>query len=181
MRHIWVMIGSDSDLPQCTKGFEYLLSAQQEGRASVDKVITASIHRNTEDVLQILSTAASWAARKELDVLIIGAGWANHLTGTSDAYLRNTLHDKNITIVGVAFEDKKTPANTAAAILSITQVPDTQVVFKGVGESGFLDACEYAVEGVLPIVVAKDIVPFTQRSLQEASQAALDKIRAGKE
>jgi len=171
MRRIWVVVGSDSDLLQCTEGIEYL---QSEGRPV--QVWTMSIHRNTQEVLEFLSCRSHWS---DADILIVGAGWANHLTGTCDAYLRHTLRDDRIVVIGVAFEDHNSQIHTLAAELSITEVPGTQVAFKDesdevfVGADGFLRACKFAVNGELPQIKLPDLRPPHERSLQ----ATLDFIR----
>jgi phosphoribosylcarboxyaminoimidazole (NCAIR) mutase len=172
MRRIAIIIGSDSDLPQCQEGLKFLVQMVVDGKAEVIEVITASIHRNTEFVLQKLCDLGG-----KIDVLIAGAGWANHLTGTADAYLRYYLRDQGIVVIGVAFEDEKSAIHTQAAINSILHVPGTQVVFDNlenlfVGSTGFLLACQFAVEGELPIIKLKDPKPPITRTLEEALEAS---------
>jgi phosphoribosylcarboxyaminoimidazole (NCAIR) mutase len=168
MRRIAIMIGSDSDLPQCKKGLVCLADAVRAGRAEVVEVITASIHRNTEYVLEKLLSLVG-----KIDVLIAGAGWANHLTGTADAFLRYTLKDASIVVIGVAFVDKDSEMRTVTAELSITNVPGTQVVFENfIGEEGFFKACFFSVEGELPAITLKDPKPPITRTLEEALKAA---------
>jgi len=137
------MVGSDSDLKQCLAG---LLWLQEQEKAEVVCVITASIHRNTENVLLFLR---EWTSK--MDVWVIGAGWANHLTGTCAAYLRNAMRDNETPVVGVAFQDLSTEdtevaaRHDQAAVLSITEVPGSSVIFHGyVGSQGFCEACEVA-------------------------------------
>jgi len=176
MRRIAIMIGSDSDLPQCRKGLEFLARMVSEGKTEVVEVITASIHRNTEFVLEKLRSLVG-----KIDVLIAGASWANHLTGTVDAFLRNTLGDDKIVVIGVAFEDEKDDIHTLAARLSITEVPGTQVVFHAPdgrtfsGKNAFLLACRFAVEGELPVITLKKPKPPIIRTLEEALKAARGK------
>jgi len=69
MRRIAIIIGSESDLPQCQEGLEFLVRMAVEGKVEVIEVITASIHRNTEFVLEKLRSLAG-----KIDVLIAGAG-----------------------------------------------------------------------------------------------------------
>ena len=91
--------------------------------------------------------------------LEVAAGWANHLTGTFDAYLRHTLKTRWPRVIGVAIEDTdeklgwwQRMTHTMAACLSIIGVPGTQVICASdrtddpclVGEAGFLEACELA-------------------------------------
>ncbi len=171
MRKIAVMVGSDSDLKQCYGGLQYLQKAQKKGLCEVVGVLTNSIHRNTEAVLNNLKELQEM----EVDVLIAGAGWANHLTGTCDAYLRNTMKNDRITVIGVAF-GKMFPTTSEetrkreAATLSISEVPGTQVVFEGfcIGEVGFRKACERAVEGDFPLIKLKEPKPAYWRTLNEA-------------
>lgn len=164
-RKIAVMIGSDSDLPQCESGFEYLLEAERKGLVKVIKVITNSIHRNTQGVLDKL---LDLYVRDDVDAIIAGAGMANHLTGTIDAYLRYGLDNDKIVVVGVAFLGKD-PAHTRVARESIIYVPGTQVVFdEYVGARGFYRACEFAVTGELPKIILKEGKPTKERTLKEA-------------
>ena len=63
--------------------------------------------------------------------------------------------------------------HTEAAILSITEVPGTQVVFKDeegsfVGREGFLRACIAATKGNLPKIVLPGPKSIMDLSLQEA-------------
>ena len=175
MRRIAVIFGSDSDLPQCQTGLEYLAKMAEEGRVKVVEVITASIHRNTEFVLEKLRSLVG-----KVDALIVGAGWANALTGITDAFLRNTLRDDRIVVVGVAFEDNHGPNFTQTAILSIVHTPGTQVVFtdllssldRFIGKNGFSLACQSAVEGELPVITLKDPKPPITRTLEETLKAA---------
>lgn len=173
MRRIAIIIGSDSDLPQCLLGLQYLQAAGQEGRASVEAVYTMSVHRNTAillDELQYLSQ------KKRADVIIVGAGMANHLTGVCDAYLRYQLQDVLIPIIGVAFEGREPEQDIPAAVLSITRVPKTQVIFDDyVGADGFLRACKFAVEGRLPKIKLEEAKPHQERTLAQAIAAASTK------
>ncbi len=88
IRKILVMIGSDSDLPQCAQGLRFLDEADVVGAAKVKAVITASIHRNMDEVREHL-----WNM-DDIDVLVTGAGMANQLTGADDAYLRYMVRNK---------------------------------------------------------------------------------------
>jgi len=173
---IAILIGSDSDLAQCREGLSYLADLETRELAEVVGVWTASIHRNTDEVLDGL---ADLAQREVVDVLIAGAGWANALTGTCDSYLRYSLDNDRIVVIGVAFEDKENPQHTQAAILSITEVPRNQVVFDDfVGAEGFLKACRFAVEGELPKIKLPEAKSVVRRSVREAlEQASLAKSR----
>lgn len=178
MRKIGVMIGSDSDLPQCLDGLVFLLDAECQGLCQVAAVITNSIHRHT---FQVLGNLSFYTQNEGVDVWIIGAGMANHLTGTCDAFLRNTLGDDKTVVIGVAFEDNNSQENTQAAILSINKVPGTQVVFDGfVGGIGFLSACHLAVESeLLPLIQLKTNKPMAIRSVEEAIEKAKTLVQKG--
>jgi phosphoribosylcarboxyaminoimidazole (NCAIR) mutase len=174
MRKIAVMIGSDSDLPQCESGFEYLLKAEEKGLVEIVSVITNSIHRNTGSVLDQL---LDFHIHNDIDAIIAGAGMANHLTGTVDAFLRYGLGDDKIVVIGIAFEGK-TEAETRAAQESIIYVPGTQVVFdEYVGAKGFYRACDFATLGELPKIILKKGKPIVERSLEEAMEAAKEKLK----
>jgi hypothetical protein len=159
------MIGSDSDLTQCLLGLMYLQSLVEQGEIEVPLIITNSIHWNTMDVLKNLE---KW--QHIADAMILGAGWANHLTGTGDAYLRRFLKNTSSVVVGVAFEDKANEKHTQAAILSITEVPGSQVVFNNfVGIRGFYEACVFAATGELRNIELPDkFKEVKERTLDEA-------------
>ena len=170
-RRVLIIIGSDSDISQCEKGL--MLLSSNKDKTEVIGVITCSIHRNTDELLQVISRVAE----KDLaDVIIAGAGMANHLTGTIDAYLRYALRNKKISVIGVAFNGKKFEDNVAAT-LSIIKVLNTQVIYKGVGSTGFLDACDFAIFGELP----KIILPFLKYSISRELKEALKFIEIIKE
>ncbi len=177
MRKIGIIIGSESDLDQCVEGLEYLNELSEAGKIEISNTIIASLHRNTKFVLDTTRVTAE----QNIDVLIAGAGWANHLTGTVDAYLRYHLKNNKVVVVGVAFEDRSNPDHTMAAILSITQVPKTQVVFNDyVGAEGFLRACKFAVSGELPKIKSPEPKNITRVSIQKMLENAI-KIKEKKE
>jgi len=175
MKKIGIMIGSDSDLPQCLAGLNYLKEAQKKGLCDVVIIITNSIHRNTEEVLENLRMYSHL-----LDAWIIGAGWANHLTGTCDAFLRYTLKNTATRVFGVAFRDDNNAGNNLAACLSITRVPGTQVIYnkKNIGETSFFDACLKATESDfadLPPIKIGAPKPAVKRTLEQAIEFAAKK------
>ncbi|MFA5133487.1 MAG: AIR carboxylase family protein [Patescibacteria group bacterium] len=166
MRRVGVIIGSDSDLDQCFLGLNFLKEAEKAGAIKADPVITASIHRNTLDVLDLLG-------KYNVDVWIIGAGAANHLTGVCEAFLRYAIKNDKTAVIGVAFESSDKEKSLAAK-LGITQVPDTQTVFNNfIGENGFFFACEFAVFGKFPRITLKNPKPIIRRTLD----AALDEAK----
>lgn len=163
-RKIAVIIGSQSDLPQCLTGLEILRAEEQNGHITTDGVHIASMHRNTDYMFTLLERLYA----DGVDVIITGAGWANHLTGMADAYLRNCLHNSTIVVIGVAFEGRES-AHTAAAVGSIKYVPGAQVVFDNfVGASGFARACKFAATGPLPQITAPQTKPPEVLTLEEA-------------
>jgi len=108
----------------------------------------------------------------KIDVAIVGAGWANHLTGCCDAYLRFTLRSTDFSVVGVAFDDPKSEQHTQAAILSITEVPGSQVIYKDkegvfIGSNGFLRACQFAVQGKFPVLFLPEPKATLDLSLED--------------
>ena len=168
-RQILVIVGSDSDLPQCGSGLEVLQDFESRGIVSVMCVYTASVHRNTEALFEQLKEIC---AAQDVDVIIAGAGWAAHLPGMVDAYLRFTLADTHVVVVGVAFEDEHDSRHTEAAKLSISEVPGTQVVYQDqagqfVGPDGFRRACVLAAWGGLPRLQLPQPRPDQARSIRE--------------
>ena len=152
-RKIAVLVGSRNDIAggQCMAGLQLLQRAVAGEQIEVVGVYIGSIHRNTEWVLALLKELAA----REVDVAIVGAGWANHITGTSDAYLRYQISNTRTVVVGVAFNDYESDERTQAAIGSIKHVPGTQVVFDNyVGSDGFERACKFAIAGKLPTITA---------------------------
>jgi len=180
MRKIGIMIGSLSDLDQCLEGFEYLIKMGEKGLAEIYWVEVSSQHRHTLIVQSILTQYSRMPADEKIDVLITGAGWANHLSGCVDSFLRYTLQDSDITVIGVAFEDPENFTHTRAAILSSSEVPGNQMILKNdkgeslVGEKGFLSACQYAIEGALPKVKAKIPPEYSRMDIYKARDLALE-------
>lgn len=163
-REIAVIIGSKSDLSQCTEGLELLREHEQSGRIIVVGVHIASIHRNTSHTLTLLERLCAGG----VDAIITGAGRANHLTGMADAYLRHCLRNERTVVIGVAFEGRES-AHTAAAVGSIKYVPGTQVVFNDfIGAPGFAKACEFAAVGSLPQIMLPLSKPPAVLTLEEA-------------
>ncbi len=168
MRKIAVVVGSDSDLPQCALGLGYLQDREREGYISVKSVDTLSVHRNMDALFAWLYGIR---VRFYPDVILAGAGMAAHLPGMLDARLRYSLGDSRVVVIGVAFENDQDPG-TLAAQLSISRVPGTQVVWHDnggqfVGPDGFYRACVVAADGGLPqITLPKPRAPKS-RSMQE--------------
>lgn len=168
---IGIIIGSVSDFIQCLLGLLLLQRMIAEGRVKIVFLRAGSIHRNTDEVLGWVRKAHE---ENSVDVLITGAGWANHLSGTVDAYLRHTLHNTTIQVFAVAFEDSKDVQHTQAAILSITEVPGHQMVFDNyIGMEGFMAACRDASSGEkLRELKVPDPRPTASFSLKDAIDLA---------
>lgn len=166
-RKIAVILGSRSDLKQCKDGLLVLQQEVQKGTVEVFGVYIRSIHRNTEATLSLLKELSVPAL--DVDVIIAGAGMANHLTGCTDAYLRYEIGNMQTVVVGVAFENQERPEWTDAAGASIIHVPGTQVVFNNyVGADGFRRACEFAVTGTLPEIKEPEPRPSERFTLEKA-------------
>lgn len=169
-RKIAVIVGSLNDLiSQGGKGLRLLQKYVTEETIEVVGIYVSSIHRNTEATLALLKDLSA----REVDVIITGAGWANHLTGTADAYLRYDIHNTHTVVVGVAFADEKDPKHTEAAVASIVYVPDTQVVwdlYVMIGSEGFRRACEFAATEDLPKIKLPTPRPPRAMTLDEAVQ-----------
>jgi phosphoribosylcarboxyaminoimidazole (NCAIR) mutase len=158
------VVGSESDIrKQFSEGVDVLDEAMDAGLIELyqDCIIVSSIHRMTDDTIALAREFHNVV--RQPDAVIIGAGKANHLTGTVDAYLRNTLKNGHVRIIGVAFEGENEEDNRAA-IGSITQVPGTQVIYHSFfGADGFADACRFAVKGDLGTISVPDKNYFQRR------------------
>lgn len=170
-RRVAIIIGSQSDLPQCLTGLEYLKEQQDMGNVAVVEVKVASIHRNTDEVLAWLKSMIG-----KIDFLIAGAGMANHLSGTCDAYLRYTLRDNKIIVIAVSFSDERNPEHTLAAELSIEHVPGHQMLYCRVsGSEGFFESCRAVVADDFTSIKLPDPRPTCTFNLEEALKRAKEK------
>ncbi|MFA5644568.1 MAG: AIR carboxylase family protein [Patescibacteria group bacterium] len=168
-KKIAIILGSKSDLiwpaGQCFGGLLFLTDFPE-----IEVTVhIRSQHRNTLDLQQVLKELSD----NKVDVIIAGAGWANHLTGCVDAFLRYELKNDFTRVIGVAFEDKNNERHTQAAILSITEVPGTQVIFRKefIGDHGLYRACQLAVSPELddlPAIKLPTAKPPEDLSLAEA-------------
>lgn len=162
-RKLAIIIGSKSDFAQCTKGVRYLMKAEENGLIQIitphpdHKIIVASVHRHKK---YLFTEIIPFLIKEKVDAIICGAGWAAHLIGMIDSHLRFDERNDTITVIGVAFSDEKIQRHTDAAVLSISEVPGTQVIFDDivhVGARGMLYACEFAVEGDFPKITLPDL------------------------
>ena len=161
-RKIAIIVGSTSDFVQCETAVPILKAAENIGKievvtpASIDtKIIVASIHRHKQYLLHgVLPDLIELG----VTAIICGAGWAAHLPGMVDSHLRYDLKNDTISIIGVAFDNVHNPMHTIAAMLSISDVPGTQVIFDGrhIGSNGMCHACNIAISGHLPPITLPD-------------------------
>lgn len=103
-----------------------------------------------DEDIELLNKITDLVGDEAVDVVITAAGWANHLTGCIDAFLRYTLGAKQPWVIGVALEDPSDSMHTLAAQLSISEVPGTKVIYSCggvpfIGSEGFSEACQYAI------------------------------------
>ena len=182
-RKIGVIVGSVTDLAECHDGAEVL----EYHRAVMNSIEVAffhimSVHRNMNELFRFLGGRYRWLNKLlaffgrswmgDVDVLIVGAGWAAHLPGMCDARLRYILKNTQTVIVGVGFEDPANNIHTLAAKLSISEVPGTQVVHADndgnfLGAEGFVRACRFAAAADLPKVTLPKPKPSQKRSFAE--------------
>lgn len=176
-RRIAVILGSDSDLTQCEKGLALLKTARAKGQIILahGKIEVKSIHRNTEEVLALLRQYDR--SKRYPDVIITGAGWANHLSGVVAAYLRNHLKNTKISVIGVSFSDPKNARHTTAAKLSVSEVPGNILIYddgKGqfCGKRAFERAVRFAMCAELPKIELPKPRASRSLSLDEALKSA---------
>lgn len=182
MRKIAVIIGSKSDFSQCLEGLKFLQDFIKESpdEIQVVGVYVRSQHRNTYYTQELIRELTGGL---QVDVAIIGAGWANALTGCCDAFENYALHSARMAIIGVGFENfdndpEVRKRRNDAAILSMTEVPGTQAIChdsQGVffGDNGFLRACHLAVEEELPKRRLDEPKLIMDLSLEEAIAIAV--------
>lgn len=170
-RRIVIILGSRSDLKQCLKGLLWLQEQVDLGNIVFDIVYVRSQHRHTEQLQWLLNSFQLAEGDAAVDVIIAGAGWAAVLPGCIDAYLRYHLQNTSIRVIGVAFWAGL--VKTLAAILSITQVPGTQVRYaRWWGSRAFLNACKMAVEQPLWKIQAKSAPSTEDLNLERAIELA---------
>jgi phosphoribosylcarboxyaminoimidazole (NCAIR) mutase len=184
-RRIAVLVGSDNDLvKQGYAGIAFLAKQAEAGEIEMLGVETLSVHGVHDEWREYVGERH---ARQDVDIIIAGAGMAAHLPGMTDAVLGHALKDKQIHVVGVAFDDKADPENTRAAELSIARVPGTRMVYgdaagQFTGSDGFLRACQFAVWGEFPALDLPNprkrqsrTIAEMLRMIEDASKAALQK------
>ncbi|MCU0680591.1 MAG: AIR carboxylase family protein [Planctomycetes bacterium] len=180
-----IIIGSETDLIGSEINESQLLEGLEALAAASDKVLVIGVyaysqHRNTEPLQDLIKRLI----KEGVEVIITGAGWANHLSGCTDALIRYTIRDAHVIVLGVAFEDKSEGSgkrHTEAAILSMTEVPGTKLIYQDeegvfVGPAGFLRACQCAIKAVFPIVELPKLKPEKKWTLEEAIKVAKDAL-----
>ena len=169
-----VVVASDTDFPQCLAGMKYLKKAVFETKIVVAEICTISDYRNPLSVLDYIKREN---AMKSVDVIIAGSGCAAHLPGMLDAFLAHGLDNRRISVIGVGFEDFESARHTQAAELSISEVPDTRVIYQDaagpfMGSDGFLRACKLAVKGNFPKLGVRKSRQPKYRTLDQALAVA---------
>ena len=174
-RRIALIAGSKTDYWQMIDGLEFLIKMRNENKIELFKVNPASQHRRPLTVQSILFEYSKMPKDKKPHFIITSAGWANHLSGCCDAFLRYTLGDDSIVVIAVAMKDPENEAHTLAAITSTSEVPGKQVVFTDengfplAGPDGYLWAAKYAaLTNMIPTVIAKEPPEFDPLDATEA-------------
>lgn len=168
-KKIVVVIDSERNLGQCVKGLKLLGEAAADATNGVS--VTGVYIRNAWCCSKFLWLLAS-LNEADVDTVIVGASQVAHLPCCADAYLRNHLRNDQIQVIGVAFEGE-TKKDSLAAQLAITQYPETQVRFAGLGKKGFTKACQLALNGSLPPLTLPNRAPEPDFTLA----TAIDKAR----
>lgn len=169
MRKFGVVIGSKSDLKQCVAGIMELEKLRAAGLIEVPFFRVLSCHRNMLQLFWFLLMRHLW---RDVDVLIVGAGWAAHLIGICDAFLRYVLKNTRIVIVGVGFEDPANNIHTLAAKLSISEVPGIQAVYADeqdsfMGSDGVVRGVNFFAKKSLPLITISAVKPSASYSFDE--------------
>lgn len=155
-----VIFGSKSDLGQCTLALQYL--ERSSLKVEIIGVYVRSWYLNMEDCRQLLRELKA----QDIDVIIAGSSGTNHLAACCDAYLRNTLHDTKITVIGVALKNEKGERPSKKDLLSISEIPETQVIYYNLGRAfigghGFLRACQLAMsKNYFPVIPPKPVEAY---------------------
>jgi hypothetical protein len=171
-RVIAVIHGSDSDLEQMRKGLEYLAGTDCSN-VTVHGVYRYSVHHNPAELLGLLARMTN----EDVDCIVVGAGWANHLSGMCDRLLRNMFNNSKVRVFAVAFEDPINEDHTHTAQVSITHVPKHAMRYDGyVGEAGFFAAVRAATEVDLATLPA--ISMSRKQTKDRTIEAALNAARA---
>ncbi|MBF0493674.1 MAG: 5-(carboxyamino)imidazole ribonucleotide mutase [Candidatus Omnitrophica bacterium] len=123
-----IIMGSDSDLPVMKEAGEML---KKFGIPYETKILSA--HRTPAETIQF----AKSASRKNIRVIIAGAGGAAHLAGVVAAHT-------TLPVIGVPMESK---LNGLDSLLSIVQMPSgVPVATVSIGKAGAVNAGILAAE-----------------------------------
>ena len=164
-KKIVVIIDSEDNLGQCHKGLSLL--GEKTAERNSDISVSGVYIKNSRHMTKLQWLLESLNEDGDVNVVIIGASQVAASPGDADAYLRNHLRNKQINVIGVAFEGKTKDDNLAAR-LSITQYPETQVEYAGLGEKGFIRACQMALNGALPTIILPNCTPEPDFNLSTA-------------
>jgi phosphoribosylcarboxyaminoimidazole (NCAIR) mutase len=150
-RRVAVVFGSKSDLLYGEAGLNFL-----NNNRDLCEVVSVSFrsplrHRSWLRMMNKLADSC--------DVIIMGAGWANHPAVLADAFLRRRKQNTTIPVVGVAFEDVENQRHSVASEFSLTEASiDIQVVYQDSsgkffsGSEGFYRACVFGVLGDFSVI-----------------------------
>lgn len=133
MAQVWIVLGSDSDLPKFQPAFDMLRKFSIPFACRI-----ASAHRDPQRVAQLAAAAEAG----EADILIAGAGMAAHLAGVlaaqtvrpvigvplsgsalagQDALLSTVQMPRGIPVATVGIDQTANAALLAVAILALSQ------------------------------------------------------------
>lgn len=131
--NVQVIIGSESDKPQCVEGLRYLA---QHADVQVNVI---SCHRNPKELKDFLMALPEGTTH-----LLMGAGKSAQLPGVGKGWL-GAFERSDLPVLGVAFVGSL-PNDDDAAISAIECLPDQPVELDPTGEaffgtSGFKEAC----------------------------------------
>lgn len=169
MGKILIIVESSDDLYQCWEGLKLLKRVEDEKCISV-KVYIANQLRHTERLQWLLKSLFTMGSPP--DVIITCSGSSNLLTGGTDGFLRYSIKDYSIPVIGVGIMDD---INNRAAYVRMACTKDTQAIIKDengiafMGRPGFFQACIFALKGKFKkIIVSENYEEFRELSLEEA-------------
>ena len=130
-----ILIGSENDKSFLNEGLEYL-----EDHKIPNKVIVSSVHRNPEQIEQIIKVTLNEGKNR---FVICGAATATGLPGVVAGHLR----DRDIVVLGVRFTKMPGQNIIEDATFNLSSMPKgVPFAYTGYNEKGFLHACMMAVK-----------------------------------
>lgn len=162
-RKIVVVCGSRSDLKHIRDGINALRIAEKRGIISWGRVDICSTHRNPKE----LRDNIGMYIRDGVDAIIAVAGKLAALFGDVDAHVRNVLHNGATRVIPVPLKGKDEQASMAA-LLSVLQVPNHQMIFQEEFFHNPTAAFEYAISGDLPTIILEKQKPSEPLTPAEA-------------